>query len=80
MSLVHYDKIMNIQLVQIILCFCHLHHVETKNVQRLQRGEETKILCWRSRTQIPRVTYFLDVTEGKWVGAACPNPVLMFWQ
>lgn len=67
MRLVHYDKIMNIQLVQIILCFCHLHHVETKNVQRLQRGEETKILCLRSRIQNPKVTCFLDVRKGRWV-------------
>lgn len=67
MSLVHYDKIMNIQLVQIILCFCHLHHVESKNVQRQQRGEETKMICSRSRIRIPKVACFLDVGKGKWV-------------
>jgi len=58
---------MNIQLVQIILCFCHLHHVETKNVQSLQRGEETKVLYSRSRIQILKVTCSLDVRKGSWV-------------
>lgn len=58
-SLVHYDKIMNIQLVQIILCFCHLRHVETKNVQSLRRGEETKILYSRSRTRFSRLPALL---------------------
>lgn len=74
-SLVHYDKIMNVQLVQIILCFCHLHCVETKNVQSPQRGEETKILYSRLRIQILKVTCFHDVRKVSWVWATTPKPV-----
>lgn len=72
---VHYDKIMNVQLVQIILCFCHLHCVETKNVPSLQRGEETKILYSRLRIQILKVTYFHGARKVSWVWATTPKPV-----